>query len=785
MYFPLILGGIPVKNFLIKAIRDRDALLSLVGNLAYWLFTTLYFELLTQLVGFGVPDGQIGFVFGFSLSFAAVLALVTAFLPRKVHFPVTLILTVLCLLLYGSQLVYHFVFGTFYSVSQMKMGGTAITSFWRETLLTMWRNLPWLLVMFVPVILLCLLRKWKKQLFRPSNPLWCLLLVAVLLVSFYITVACIPLGGTGAYSNYDFYYSATTTTDQAIQHFGLLTAFRLDIFHEDIVPGEEEEDDPYYTPEPPPTKPPAPTAPADPSAPTVETEPPVEYNVLEFDFDQLNTLTEDNKIIAINNYCKSLAGTQKNEYTGLLSDYNLIVLCAESFSAAALHPELTPTLYRMANEGIVFKNYYNTYPNNTSDGEYTLCTGLYPDTTRGKEDSTFYASRNSYLPYCLGNMFHQQRDIQAYGYHNYMGFYYGRDESHPNMGYSMKFARDGMTFSTTWPSSDLEMMEQSIEDYIHQEQFHAYYMTFSGHLAYDKSVNPMAVRNWDLVKDLPYSNAARCYLSCNMELEKAMTYLLQRLEEEGVADKTAIVLAGDHYPYGLTGKQYAELLDYEIDHFSRAKSPLIFWVGGLEENIVVEEYCCNADILPTILNLWGFDYDSRILAGTDVFSDGTHMAVLTDKSFLTDKVWLDGRNGKVRYLVDESQIPEGYVDSLIKLVKTKFTLSADILNTAYYNFLFEKGDVTLDRGHWRDPVPETTDPPEPQPSEPSEPSEPPESQPPEPSEPSEPPESQPPEPSESQPSEPLPSEPAESQPAETEPEASEPAGSQPVSSEPQ
>ena len=48
-----------------------------------------------------------------------------------------------------------------------------------------------------------------------------------------------------------------------------------------------------------------------------------------------------------------------------------------------------------------------------------------------------------------------------------------------------------------------------------------------------------------------------------------------------------------------------------------------------------DEYCSTADILRTLLNLFGVDYDSRLLAGTDVLSNGVHIAVLSDKSFLT------------------------------------------------------------------------------------------------------------------------------------------------------
>ena len=362
---------------------------------------------------------------------------------------------------------------------------------------------------------------------------------------------------------------------------------------------------------------------------------------------------------------------------------------------------MTPTLYKLASEGIIFNNYYNSFPNTTTDGEYALLQGLWPDSTRNKQVSSLYASRGSYLPFTLGNVFREQLGVESWGYHNYRGSYYGRVESHPNMGYTMQFAGDGMEFTTTWPASDYEMLQQSVDDYIGQGQFHTYYMTFSGHYKYETGSNKIAARNWEAVKDLPYeSNAAKAYLSCHIELDKAMEYLLQRLEEAGIADKTAIVIAGDHFPYGLSAEQYSDLIGFEIDEFSKYESKLIFWVGGLEEDILVDDYMCNVDILPTILNLWGFEYDSRLLAGRDIFAEGDHVAVLVDKSWMTDKVWFNANTGEVRYLVEEADVPGNYIENMNRRIATQFSVSADILNEAYYNFVFDKGEVAVNRRGW-------------------------------------------------------------------------------------
>ena len=681
-------------------LRGKEKRRSALTGVLYWFAAIVYWEWLLHIVALGEVRSQFAFVLGFSFVFGSGLALVTTFLKEKVRGWVDTILTVVMILLYGSQMVYYYVFASLYSVSQIQQGGAAVTSFFKETVVTMWEHMPALLCLFLPLVLLILLRKFCKSGAGKTNWLWRVAMILLAVAVQVVTFSCVPLGGTGYFTDYHYYHSDTATTDQVASRFGLLTAFRLDIFGSEQEEVAEEEEVSYYVP----VETEAVTEPAEEpeeTDATEETEPPVEYNVLEFDFDALNGQTEKAKIQSINAYCEAMTGTNKNEYTGMLADYNLILVCAESFATGAIDPELTPTLYKMVNQGFVFNNYYNTYPNNTTDGEYTLCMGLYPDTSRNKEASSFYASRNSYLPFCLGNLFQEQRGVSSWGYHNADGGYYGRKETHPNMGYSVKFAGRGMKFSGGTPFSDYEMMEQTVDDYLTADsQFHAYYMTFSGHYKYDRSINPMASRNWNAVKHLEYSDPAKAYLACNIELDKAMEYLMQRLEEAGVADKTAIVLVGDHFPYGLMNKQYSELVGYQIDSFTKFKSSWLFWVGGMEETVVVDEYCCNADVLPTILNLWGFDYDSRMLAGTDVFSDGTHIAILSDSSFFTDKVWFSAETGEVRYLVEEGTLPENYVENMIKLIEAKRSLSVDILNSAYYNFVFGKEDVYVNRGGW-------------------------------------------------------------------------------------
>lgn len=635
----------------------------------YWLFAFLYWEILTHAGMYDQFQGSFRYALGISGTMALFIALAVGFLPRKLIFSVNLVLTLVGSVLYGSQMVYCFIFGTPYSVSQMGLGAGAVSQFYREMLSTMEQNWPWIAGLLLPMAVLVAVRLLHgvAQPDRKSR-IAALALAAILIPAVWLDIC---RGGTNMFSDYYFFTSRKSTTAQTMERFGVPMTFVLELTRPENSSG-------MGTPV---------EMPAEETVPE-ENQAPVAYNVLPFDFDALSASTDNEKLIALNNYFSQVPGTNQNEYTGMLKDYNLIFICAESFSPAAVDPEYTPTLYKLTHEGFVFENYYSTFPNTTTDGEYTLTQGLYPDSTKDKYSSSMMASANNDLPFALGNFFAREFGVKSWGYHNNVGNYYRRDLSHPNMGYEMKFNRDGMTFTGYWPTSDLEMMEQSVDDYIGQPQFHAYYMTFSGHYQYNPEDNGIVRAHYNELADSQWRHMnQKGYLACHKELDLALEYLLNRLEEAGVADKTAIVMASDHTPYGLPKDLYFEMIGEEEDFFGWYKSNLVFWVGGMEEPVVVKEYCSTADVLPTILNLWGFPYDSRLYPGTDVFSDGVHAAVLIDHSFLTDKVWFNSNTGEIRYQVPEEEVPENYVETMNQLIASRFEFSAEILRNDYYRHL--------------------------------------------------------------------------------------------------
>ncbi len=676
----------------------------LAGSIVFW-------EVLMHIVLFQHISWRIIYIVLFSIVFGMAFTLLAGCFKRTGQM-VTLWITMGVLFVwYGAQLVYYKIFSSVISVYLIKLGGTALTNFFKETMYCIFTNLWLLLIMAIPLALLGFLlhKKWVKTQRRPWR---CSVMQVALCVLLHIMCfLTLPLGGTKAYSVYDIYHNVNTISDTSVSYLGFLTTFRLELqsvigsyfvdptakLDGDVILDPSDFENVFgssshvtYPTEP--TLPGAGTSlPSQPDDEPIITE---GAHMLQIDFDSLiaQAQAEDNNAVeTLHQYIAAQAPTYTNAYTGLFEGKNLIYLVCESFSPVVISEEMTPTLYKLYNEGIKFTNFYGSFKNVTTNGEYTACMGLFPDLSRSKSDASFLASKDNYLPYALGNIFQSQLGVKSYGYHNFKGTYYGRNQTHPNMGYACKFMDDGMTFSDEWPSSDLEMMQQSVSDYINEDRFHAYYMTFSGHYQYSFRNNPMAIRNEEYVQDLDYCEEVKAYIACHLELEKAMTYLMEQLELAGKLEDTVIVMTSDHYPYGLTNHQYNELTDEDKDvSFGIYENAFICWSYGMEEPVVVDTPCCTVDILPTLLNLFGFEYDSRLLIGQDILDpNALHIATLYNGSFITDKVQFNSANGKITYLVDPLEVPEGYVELLTQIVQNRFTISTAILDYDYYRIVFK------------------------------------------------------------------------------------------------
>ena len=102
--------------------------------------------------------------------------------------------------------------------------------------------------------------------------------------------------------------------------------------------------------------------------------------------------------------------------------------------------------------------------------------------------------------------------------------------------------------------------------------------------------------------------------------------------------------------------------------------------------VQVDKYCSNLDLLPTISNLMGVSYDSRLLAGKDIMSEEMGLVLFKDHSFITNKVRYNATTGEVIWSpnVAEDKI---YLEGIMQQVQTRFYYSANILELDYYHLI--------------------------------------------------------------------------------------------------
>ena len=422
---------------------------------------------------------------------------------------------------------------------------------------------------------------------------------------------------------------------------------------------------------------------------TVISQKETKYHTWDIDFDALLASAENEDIKDVHTYFSNVEPTKENQYTRMFEGYNLIYITAESFSDVVVDKERTPTLYKMQQEGFQFNNFYTpSWYLSTIDGEYVNCLGQIPV----EGDWSLQHSAENAIPVALGNQLKEQGYI-CNAYHNHDSYYYDRTITHPKLGYSFKAVGAGLTFESMYPESDLELMEITVDEYINEKPFHTYYMTMSGHLPYTYAYNSMAVKNQDVVEG-EWSENAACYLAANTELEYGVAFLVQELEEAGQLDNTLFVIVPDHYPYGLKRGAYDELQGKEIenDDFEVYRNTCLIWSSSMKDMeditfpVTVNKCCSNLDLIPTISNLLGLSYDSRLFAGRDMLSEDMGLVMFKDHSFLTDKVRYNATTGEVLW-EKGAEVDDIYLGSVMQQVQDRFYYSAKVLELDYYKII--------------------------------------------------------------------------------------------------
>lgn len=600
----------------------------------------------------------------FSIAIGLLLDFICSMLKPRGCRRLAMISLLLCTFWYMVQTVYFNVSTTFLTLYSVGTGAGPITQFWREILLGILHAFPVLLLEALPFVLMSWLGLRRFPNTESSKRTCRRLFIGT--AAFHATAVLLIFLPFEGLMSPRYLYQDSFIPELTISNFGVLTTLRLDA--RQLIFGQSEEPPDDFSPD----------YEATPTTPVTWDD-----NVLDIDFEALAAAEDDPIISSMHTYFGSREPTAKNQYTGMFEGKNLIFITAESFSPYAIDAERTPTLYKLANSGFLFENFYTPlWWVSTSDGEYVNCQSLIP---KAGVWSMSLSGSNT-LPFTLGNQF-RQLGYETLAYHNHYWDYYDRDTSHPNMGYDYKGRGHGLDVSDSFPESDLEMMELSIPEYVDDTPFHVYYMTVSGHMNYTFVGNDMSAKHREAVENLDLGEEAQAYLACNIELDLAMEYLLDQLEQAGILEDTVICLTADHYPYGLSKAALNELAGHEVEeNFELYKSILILWSGDMETPIVVGKPCSSLDILPTLSNLFGLEYDSRLMMGRDILSDSEGLVVFSNHSFITEHGHYNARTDEFTPY-DDVAVPESYAQEIMAQVNDMFYYSAAVLTQDYYSLL--------------------------------------------------------------------------------------------------
>ncbi len=636
--------------------------------LIWWVFWFIFLELIFRIfvVGNFFTLSTLTVIL-FSIPFIVLLFILCNIYGEKANKVLNIIATTFFGVLMLAQFVYYEVYDSVFSFFSITAGGAGqVMQFWEQILKVILKYWYVFVIVLVPYVLFLVFNKKIFSYKKIKLPVLIVEIIVFLLSAIGI-VLCVHFDNKGIYSLRRLVFE-THAPMLTIEKTGLTTMEVIDLYR--YVFGFEET---IYIDE-------------DATEEEIELDEEKEYNVFDIDFDSLISKTTNKKLISMHKYFKSVTPTEKNAYTGLFKGKNVIFITAEALDPIALDPNLTPTLYKMANNSYVFTNYYQPlFPVSTTDGEYMNLTGLIP-----KEGVwSFFKSSKISMPLGFGKKFKSEGYI-SYAFHDHNYKYYDRHLSHPNLGFTYLGCGNGLQKKMNcnhWPNSDKEMIDATTSYYLNKDKpFATYYMTVSGHLNYNFYGNNMAYRNKKAVEKLKYSDAVKAYIATHIELDKAMNKLLSELDKAGVLDDTLIVMACDHYPYGLTLNELNEASKTNRkDKFENYHSTLIMYNPSIEKT-VIDKVVAGIDLLPTIYNLFDISYDSRLFMGKDIFSDTEGLAILSDRSWVSDKGTYNTVTKKFKKFGTE-EVTQEYINKMNQVVNQKFTMSALILDHDYYKKL--------------------------------------------------------------------------------------------------
>lgn len=376
--------------------------------------------------------------------------------------------------------------------------------------------------------------------------------------------------------------------------------------------------------------------------------------------------------------------------TGAFAGKNLILIMMESVDDWLVTPEYMPNLYRLEQEGVYFRNYYAPIflAAATFNSEFTANTGMI---------APEYQVRNSYytehaLPYSLANLF-CDAGYRARSYHAANPNIYNRGQIHLNFGYASynDYGDLGMD-DYMLDSQLLRGYDQIVSD----EPFFSFIITYSGHGPYTTEQQNISELHLDRARTVidystvPYTTEAQKEeytraVAQAMETDAFIGGLRERLEADGHAEDTVLMLFTDHYCKYFSDVELISAIKGETDRNMLSNVPFVIWTEGITPQ-VSEKYVSTMDIAPTIVDLFSLDADLRYYIGNDMF--GPDGGVVYFRNY----AWYDGKT----YDTGNDASSNPAVLAMREQVREQLDVSQDTFRYDYFAYLQRRGILNPD-----------------------------------------------------------------------------------------
>ena len=598
----------------------------------------------------------------FTIPLVLLITLITKCFKPKVNRIISIIIMTIITLLFIVQYVYFTLFSVPFSFSSIGMADQALdfVSIIKDTLLKYWYNI--IAIIFPLIIFIIFNKKINYAQITKKKSLALLSSFIILYLSSFTILIPNEQSSKQLYFNVD-------NPIAIIDRFGMLTYTKIDIKRQLFGYDSEILLDIDY-----------------PTTPELKEPEEIVYkdNVLDIDFEAKKS--NKKAIQQINDFISKQEPTSQNQYTGMFKGKNLIFILAEGFNEIAVDETRTPTLYKLVNEGFVFNNFYSPVHLSTTGGEFQATTGLIPT----QESLTLWKKEKPTIAYGLGNAF-SKIGYRTQAYHNWTYSYYKRQVTMKTLGFNNYLGcGNGLEkeMNCGWLPYDTDMINVTTPKYLGQDgNFMTYYVTVSGHSPYNSGSRPARRYINEVTGD--YSYAVKCYLASQMELDRSIEQLIKNLEESGELEDTVIALVGDHYPYTLSANEINEVSTYKKDGVIEVnKSNFIVWNSEITEPIIVDKLGSQIDVLPTLLNLFGIEYDSRLILGKDILSNGECLAIFSNYSWVSD--YGTYYANKKQFVPKEGitlENQEEYVKAIKNRVSNYYSISKLIMDNNYYDYI--------------------------------------------------------------------------------------------------